>query len=218
MTVIRHAASIPADTASRKLHAALTVLGACGIALNFFSFAASYVPIRDIFLGGFLEPDWWSVLPCMLLPLPIAIGYGLWLIHQSIPRWYTTSAYIVATISIVPFLAGTVFDFSSDGVEAIVFPASFLLAFCAAAGLVIRGRGRGQALGGLIAMQAVYVIQMEFWVALGTAQFQTGAWLGIAASLAYLAQIMLVARLRAWPLLLLVPAVVLAAALLIEAG
>ena len=88
----------------------------------------------------------------------------------------------------------------------------------AAAGLVIRGKGRSQGLGGITAMQAVYIVQMQFWIALATVQFQTGAWLGVVASLAYLVQIILVERLRAWPLLLLAPGIVFAAALLTEGG
>ena len=183
-----------------RLHAALTVLGASGIALNFVSFAADYVPIRDAYPGEFLAPSWWSVLPCMLLPLPIAIGYGFWLTRGQLASWFTRSAYIIAVLSAGPFLGGTVLDFLFDGLE--IVPALFVAAFCAAAGLVIWGNGRDNSLSGLIVLQAVYLVQMEFWLILGAGQFQVGAWLGAAAALAYLLQILLVINRRAWPLVL----------------
>jgi len=212
-----HAAKFRAQVTPWRFHAALTVLGVSGIALNFVSFAAGYVPIRDAFPGGFLAPSWWSVLPCMLLPLPVAIGYAFWLARGPLPGWYRRSAYILAVTLVAPFLAGTVFDFFSDGLE-IVFPVLFVAAFCAAAGLVIWGSGRDNDLNGLIAMQAVYLVQMQFWLILGSGQFQLGAWLGVTTSLAYLLQIKLVVQRRAWPLvlLLLLPGAALTIVLLTE--
>lgn len=211
-----HTTRIWARPTARQLHAALTILGMSGIALSFFPFAFSYLPIRDVFPPGFLEPSWWTVLPCMLLPLPIAIGFTVWLTRGLLPRWWSTSAYIIAGLSVGPFLAGLISDFAFDDIGNIAYPALFLAAFCAAAGLVIWGKNRGQRLESLIAMQSVYIVQMQYWLVLAAGEFQTGAWLGAATSLAYLGQIMLVANRRAWLLLLLVPGAVLAITLLAE--
>jgi len=202
-------------SALRKLHVALTALGVGGIVLSFFPFAFDYVPIRDVFPGGFLAPSWWTVLPCMLLPLPIAIGYGVWLTRGLLPRWYSTSAYAVAGLSAGLFLAALLLDYAFDGVEGIAYPALFLIAFCAVAGLIVWGTER-EPRAGLIAMQAVYVVQMQFWLVFAAGEFQTGAWLGTATSLAYLAHIMLIVERRAWLILLLVPGIVMFITILAE--
>jgi hypothetical protein len=211
-----HAKRYLAPATSRRIHVALSVAGTSGLVMSFFPFAFDYVPIRDVFPGGFLQPSWWSVLPCMLLPVPVAIGYGLWLTRRLLPPWYATGAYILAILAVGPFLTSLVSDWVFDGVEIIV-TASFIVAFCAAAGLVVWGVDRGQRLASLVAMQAVYIGQIQFWLVLAASEFQAGAWLGAAAALVYLAQIILIAKRRAWLLPLLLPAAVLSIVILVEA-
>ncbi len=216
MNVSEPSARYPARTTLRRVHVALAALGAGGIILSFFSFAFDYVPIRDFYPGGFLAPSWWSVLPCMLLPVPIALGYGAWFMRGILPRWYSMSAYGVAGISAGLFLSGLILDYAFDGIAGIINPALFLAAFGAVAGLIVLGIDHDPR-AGLIAMQAVYIVQMQFWLVLAAGDFQAGALLGIATSLAYLAQVTLVTERRAWLILLLVPAAALTITLATEA-
>ena len=200
--------------AERKaVDAALTILGVSGIILNVFPFAFDYVPLRDVFPGGWLAPSWWTIVPCMFLPLPIAIGHGVWLTRGPLPRWYSTTAYGVAGLSAGLFLAALLLDYAYDS---IAYPVLFLAAFCAVAGLIV-GRADRDSRASLVAMQGVYIVQMQFWLVFAAGSFQVGAWLGAATSLAYLAQILRIARRRVWLFLLLAPAAVMSMVLLSEA-
>jgi hypothetical protein len=205
--VSKRPSSFQARTTQRPIHTALTVLGAGGVVLSFVPFAFDYLPIRDAFSGGFLDPSWWSVLPCMALPLLAVIGYGIWLKRGLLPRRYATSSYVIVGLSIGSFLVGLVSDFMFTGAEIILYPV-FGAAFLGAVGLVMRGIDDDPR-ASLIAIQAVYIVQMQFWLALATGEFQAGAWLGAMTSLVYLAQITLVVKRRAWLPLLLVPAPIL---------
>jgi len=210
--------SSPYRVTTRQVHVALTIAGASGIVMSGLPFAFDYVPIRDAFPGGFLEPSWWGVLPCMLLPVLIFAGYGLWLKRGFLPRWCSTWAYILAALSVGPFFASMTLDFAFDGYDGMIFPALFVVAFCAAAGLVVQRTARERNLTGLLAMQAVFVVQIQFWLALAAENFQAGAWLATAAAIAYVTQIMLISRARAWLLLLLLaPAPVLTIVIVLQA-
>lgn len=195
-----------------RLHAALAVLGTTGIALNFFPFAADYVPINDAIPGGFLTPEWWSVLPAMLLPLPIAAGYGVWLTRGRLPGWYEKGALLLTALAVASSVATAIDEFYLEDIWAIAYSVAVLGAYAAVAIYVIRGRDRSQGVKALVAVQAAYFIHMTFWLAIASEEPQIGAWLGTVASLACFAQILLITR-RAWPLMLLLPLAVMALAI-----
>lgn len=190
----------------RRVHVALTVAGTAGIVLLFTPFAFDYVPVRDAVLDEGFWPSIWSVLPCIVFPLPIGIGYTLWLAHGRLPRWYALSAFVLITLVVALWLSFIAVDFSSD--EAI-YLAVMVLALCAVAGLSASAARRHPTLGSLVAMQGFYVFQISFFLLLALGDYQIGALLGLLASVAYLAQIAVVTDRRAWIALLVIPTILL---------
>lgn len=193
---------------TRHVHVALTIVGTGGLVLNVLPFGFDYVPIRDAYPGGFLAPSWLGVWPCMVLPLPIVIGYALWLARGVLPRSFSIGGYALAIVSAGSYLVGVAPDLIPGGARTVIYPVLLAVPFCAAAGLVFRGLDRDRNAGCLIAMQAVYVGQIQFWLAFVANDLQTGAWLGVVTALAYLGQISLIARRRSWVILLIAPSVV----------
>jgi len=63
---------------TRQIGIALTVIGLCGVALPFMPFAVHYVPISDVEWHWSSYPHFTLVLPCIVLPPVIGLGYIVW--------------------------------------------------------------------------------------------------------------------------------------------
>lgn len=178
----------------RRLHGVLTVLGLCGIALSFVPFTANVVPVTDVL------PDWriWEplvvmALPCIILPVPVTVGYAIWLAKRHVPGWVTISVYSLSLTFAVAVIASIAFE-TSFSFDEIALALVFLAAFVGAAWIVVRNISDHGNIRGLVAMQCVYAVTMAYFLSAFAGDYQLGAWLGLLTLLAYLAQVVLVVK------------------------
>lgn len=189
--------------AVKKAQIALTVIGLSGIVLSFVSFTSDIRPLTDVLLHWrFPDELWLLVAPCVVLPIPISMGYIFWLITGRQPRWMVNTSYILTVLFACTSMAGLTLNGPYEP-ELIAAALLFAAAFTSAAWLIIWGTRRDSSVRGLVAMQCTYAVPMTFWVAFAhyaQDDFQSGAWLGIITLLAYLAQTALAAKSR-WSVL-----------------
>lgn len=192
---------------ARLLDTALTVIGLCGVVLVFMPFAQDYVPVADIEWTWSAAPPVTLVLPCIILPTAISLGYFVVHLAGRLPRWASGTGWILAVMSAGAFLASMFRDLEASDPSLISAIAPFLGAFASAAWLSMKGVKEPGARGGLIAMQCVYVTLLVFAFAMAVTwgRFQVGAWFGVAAASAYLLQIAIALRRSLLILLMLAP-------------
>jgi hypothetical protein len=192
---------------TRQIDIGLTVIGLCGLALVFTPFALDYVPILDIDWTWQATPHVTLVLPCIVLPPAITLGYVVWHVSGRLPGWATAGGFILAAVSASAFLAAFFRDLEISDPSRILFIGPFLIAFTSAAWLCTVGVNKGSAVRGLIAMQCIYatLIVFAFAMAIFWDRVQIGGWLGAVASFAYLAQVALALRRPIHILVMLVP-------------
>lgn len=192
---------------ARRIDSGLTVIGLCGVVLVFMPFALDYVPISDIDWTWWATPPVALVLPCIILPPAISLGYVVLHLAGRLPGWASAGGFILAAISAGAFLASLFRDLEVSDPSLIWAIAPFLVAFASAAWLSIKGVNGRIACRGLIAMQCVYVtlIVFAFAIAVAWGRFQIGAWFGVAATSAYLVQIALALQRSILILLMLAP-------------
>ena len=193
-----------------RLHIAFTIAGACAIALIFVPFTANVVPLNDLLLDWDI---WGNVLPmaapCIVLPLPVCAGYTAWLVRGALPRWATVVGFTMSS----SLAAGILIDIGWsewNDLEEVSFVLLILIAFAAGGWISVRGVAKDSPTRGLIAMQCVYTVPMVYFLAASVGDYQAGAWLGLVAVSAYLAQIGLLLSRRCMILILLIPLVCLA--------
>ena len=184
--------------AVKKVQIALTVIGLSGIILSFVPFTSGVVPYEGI-LESPIDDFWLLVAPCVFLPIPVSMGYVLWLITGRLPRWTMLASYVFAALFMCSSLAGFIYIYIDDSFDPYVLAMNvlFALSFTIVGWLSIRGIKQHSTAGGLVAMQGVYAIQMTFWVMFALDDFEIGAWLAVISLLAYLAQIALALK-RPW--------------------
>jgi hypothetical protein len=178
---------------TRQTDIALTATSLCGVVLVFMPFALDYVPIFDLDWNWWATPHVTLVLPCIVLPPIITLGYILRLVSGRLPGWFMVGGYFLAVISAGAFLAVLFGELDISARSAILAIGAVLLAFVSGAWLSITGVNITLAVGGLIAMQCVYVTLIVFALAMAIFwdRLQIGAWLGAIALAAYLTQISL---------------------------
>ena len=184
--------------AVKKVQIALTVIGLSGIILSFVPFTSGVVPYEGI-LESPIDDFWLLVAPCVFLPIPVSMGYVLWLITGRLPRWTMLASYVFAALFMCSSLAGFIYIYIENSFDPNVLAmiVLFALSFTIVGWLSIRGIKQHSTAGGLVAMQGVYAIQMTFWVMFALDDFEIGAWLAVISLLAYLAQIALALK-RPW--------------------
>lgn len=191
----------------KRIQLASLLIGIAGIALPFVPFEGYTTPFTDVLLRMHItDPVWLLAAPCILLPFPITAGYVLLSANERLPRWTVITGFAFAALFVLTTFAGlTVEGEFSLGALLLIF--MFLLAFAGGAWLSSRKIRQDQAVGGLVAMQCVYVVPMTYWVifAYSWNGFQNGVWLGAIASLAYLTQIALAAKRIRYILAVVVP-------------
>lgn len=174
-----------------RLSTLLTIIALCAIPLPFVPFAVDYVPISDLDWRWSTFPPFTLVVPCIALPPIISIGYIVWHVTGRLPTWAPTISYGLAAVFASAFLASLLNELDVSDPFELFLISLFLFAFAGAAWLSLKGLTQHFPIGGLIFMQCVYATLMAF--AIATANFwgelQIGAWLGVTALLAYLAQI-----------------------------
>lgn len=194
--------------AVKQAQIALTVIGLSGIVLSFVAFSGDIIPLTDVLLDwDFSYKLWLLVAPCIVLPITTSLGYGLWLTTGRHSPWMVKTGYFLAALFACTTLVAMGLD-SRDDPELLAITLLFAAAFAGAAWLSIKGVGHDSGVGGLVAMQSTYSVPMTFWVAFAyfvQEDFQSGAWLGVATLLAYLAQIALAAKRRWFVLAAIVP-------------
>ena len=196
------------ESTLHRMEMILTLAGLAGVVLIFLSFAFDYTPARHAFRNDFLDPPWWSVITCIVLPVVISGAWLIRLIHGDLPASMGFAGSAISGICAVLFayyIAGFVVE------SGLMFLFLFLVGLAAAPWLAVRGIEDNFALRGLAAMQATYAVQMMFWLCIVWGSFQTGAWLGVLTLAAYIGQIYLVADRRVWTLGLLIPLLMIAA-------
>lgn len=192
----------------KKAQIALTVIGLCAIVLSFVSFTGDIRPLADVlFNWGFFDELWLLAAPCIILPIPISMGYVLRLTTGRQPQWVVNTSYALAALFACTSMAALTLN-GPYAPELMAMTLLFAAAFTSAAWFSIRRIRRDSGLRGLVAMQCVYAVPMTFWVAFARyAQddFQSGAWLGVITLLAYLTQTALAANSRWSVLAVIVP-------------
>ena len=188
-----HAAGKPVPR-ERRLHGVLTLLGLCGIVLSFVPFALNTVPVTDVLVDWEIW-DWLAIaaLPCIVLPVPVAVGYAIWLAKESVPGWMAIVAYSLSVVFAVAVLTSiaTEVSFEADEIAGLLI---FVAAFAGAAWVVVGKSGHLGNVRGLVAMQCVYAVMMAYFLSVFAGDYQLGAWLGLVTLLAYLAQVVLVVK------------------------
>lgn len=184
--------------AVKKVQIALTVIGLSGIISSFVPFTAGIAPY-EVILDELFVDFWLLVAPCVFLPILVSMGYVLWLITGRLPRWTMLASYILAALFMCSSLAGLIYIYIDNSFDPNVLAmiVLFALSFTIVGWLSIRGIKQHSTVGGLVAMQGVYAIQMTFWVMAALDYFEIGAWLAVISLLAYLAQIALALK-RPW--------------------
>lgn len=191
--------------ADRRLQRALTLVGISGIVLSFVPFTSNVIPFTDVLLHW----QYWDSLlimaaPCIILPVPICLGYALYLVAGRLPRWAVSAGYSLSAIFAIAILIDigiTIRPVPED----VLLGLLFVTAFCGAAWLSIKGVRNDSFAGGLIAMQCVYAIPMTYYLVFFAGDYQIGGWLGLITLVAYLVQIRLAVKRPAWLLVLIIP-------------
>jgi hypothetical protein len=191
---------------AKKAQIVLTLIGLSGIFLSFVPFTYDQIPLDALFVDSVLSTLWALVAPCVILPIAVSIGYATWLIVGYLPRWLVTMNYALAVISACANLAGLGIEGPYE-TELIIMILLFVIAFANAAWLILQAVPSATEIRSLVAMQAVYVFPMAFWVAFAQRDFQIGAWLGVVALLAYLPQITMAVKRRRQVLAIFIPIV-----------
>lgn len=186
---------------------ALTLAGLCGIGLPFVPFTVGYVPISEVDWDWSESPHFTLVLPCMVLPPLISLGYVVWHVAGRLPLWVAAGGYVLAAVFAGACLTGLLGSSGASDRLVLTVIGLFLVAFASAAWISLKGVNRESPIRSLVAMQGVYATLMVF--ALAAAHFwgdyQTGAWLGAITLFAYLGQITLAVKKYRSVLLILIP-------------
>ena len=188
-----------------RFHVLLTTVGMAGIALNFLPYVFDVVPVSDLLM------DWTSwrnvlsmALPCMVLPIPVSVGYTIWLVKRRVPQWTVFAGYALSLL----FALGIILDIATStpyDVTGLLLGCVFLAAFAGTAWLAARGVKDIANIRALVAMQCIYAGPMALYLTEFAGDYQVGAWLGLLTLAAYLAQIGLLIKRPAWLLPVLVP-------------
>ena len=193
--------------AIKKAQIALTVIGLSGIVLSFVPFSFGIVPFPDFLLDwAFSDPLWLLAAPCIILPVPISVGYIWWLITGRFPFSATLASYVLSGWLVVSCLVVLIGDRPHD-TDSILLMSLFGATFIGAMWLSIRGIPHDSMVRGLVLMQGVYIAPMTFLVVgFGIADdIEFGARLGAVTSLTYLAQIALAAKRFIWVAAVVIP-------------
>jgi hypothetical protein len=195
------------STAVRKAQIALTIIGLSGIILSFVPFSYGNVPLPDVLLDwAFSDPLWLLAAPCIILPVPISVGYIWWLITGRFPFSARQASYVLSGWLVVSCLVALIGDRPHD-TDSILLVSLFGAAFIGAMWLSIRGIPHDSMVRGLVLMQSVYIAPMAFLVVgFGIAgDFEFGAGLGAVTLLTYLAQIAFAAKRFIWVAAVVIP-------------
>jgi hypothetical protein len=171
-------------------------LGLAAIAIPFLPFTLDELPVGNIWDWSGIFAFGPLVIFCVLLPVPIGLGYLLWLKTGFLPRWWALTSYLLAAAS-----ASLCVAFWVLVMESAVLSLLFSGAFACAAWLLTRGIKGESAPRALLTSQTVYTVPLTFWLVVALDDFQIGAWLGVVVLLTYLGQILLALRSLRWRLL-----------------
>jgi hypothetical protein len=183
----------------QRLLSLLTLVGFSGIVLLFMPFAEG-IDVSDGW--EWIGP---SIIPGVVLPFLISLGYLVWIIVGRLPRWANAAGYVVAIATSAAALSAS--DWSSPfggNIESVVFSLAIFLvvpAICISLG-VVRGLTGDIPVKGLAASQSIYALWMVCYLEIvSPLPYDIGAWLGGLTIAVYFVQIGLVVdRLRWLPL------------------
>jgi len=181
---------------ARRSDVLLTLIGLSGIALPFLPFASDYVPMFSVEWRWPSYPNITLVLPCMVLPPLISLGYIVRLVTGRFPFWANAAGYALAAAVAAGFLAGQIKALDLPDPRGILVVGLFFVAFAVSVWLSRSAAEKRSEIPALILLQSVYVILMVFGLAIASfwGDLQIGAWLGVATLLAYLLQIALAVK------------------------
>ena len=140
-------------------------------------FTYDQIPLDVLVNEPLTSAIWCLVVPCVLLPLAVTVGYATWLISGYLPQWLVSTNYALAALSVFSSLAGLGGEGSYEP-ELMTMLLLFVIGFGSAAWLSMGDVARIPAVRNIVMMQCIYIVPMAFWVTFAQKDFQIGAWLG----------------------------------------